>query len=205
MSEPEILHKIFVRYTSSDGSSPTEMHQSNSELVHAFPIALRDDATLALSAFPENPLPSGTFSARVADQTVVLPYRIYHNPTLIATVPLSSLQKELVDCLLTRHHDGLVREEHWTRIISHNHLWIPPFVLQLVGEYVIEILHVIRQNLHLLDTSIYREFLGKNPEFLAMTKQRVDSYWDCYYRNARKEEYVGFQLVNFLQTLVGKS
>jgi hypothetical protein len=181
------------------------MHQSNSELVHAFPVALRDDAALALSAFPESRLPLGTFSARVADQTVVLPYRIYHNPTLIDTVPLSSLQKELVDCLLTRHHDGQVREEHLTRIISRSHIWIPPFVLQLVGEYVIEILHVIRQNLDLLDTSIYREFLRENPKFFAVTKQRVDSYWHCYFRNSRKEEYVGFQLINFLQTLVGKS
>ena len=181
------------------------MHHSNSELVHAFPADLRDNAVLALSSFPENPQPSKTFSARVADQIVVLPDRIYHNPALIDTVPLNGLQKELVDCLLTRHYDGLVREEHLTRIISCNHIWVPPFVLQLVGEYVIAILHVIRQNLNLLDTSIYREFLQENPEFFAITKQRVDSYWDCYYRNFRREEYVGFELINFLQTLVGRS
>jgi hypothetical protein len=107
----------------------------------------RDNAVLALSAFPENPHPSNTFSARVADEIVVLPDRIYHNPAPIDTVPLNSVQKELVDCSLTRHHDGLVREEHLTRIISHNHIWIPPFVVQLAGEYVIEILHVMRHNL----------------------------------------------------------
>ncbi len=90
------------------------MHHSNSELVHAFPSDLRDDAVLALSAFPENPHPSNTFSARVADQIVVLPDRIYHNPALIDTVPLNALQKELVDCLLTRQCDGFVREKHLT-------------------------------------------------------------------------------------------
>jgi hypothetical protein len=113
------------------------MHHSNSELVHAFPADLLDNAVLALSAFPENPHPSKTFSARVADQIVVLPDRIYHDPALIDTVPLNTVQKELVDCLLTRHHDGLVREKHLTRIISRNHIWIPPFVVQLAGEYVI--------------------------------------------------------------------
>jgi hypothetical protein len=181
------------------------MHEANAGLVRAFPAALRDDAVLALSAFPEDPLPSETFAVRVAGQTVALPYRIYHNPTLIDTVPLNSLQKELVDCLLTRHHDGFVREEHLKRIISRNHVWIPAFVIQLVGEYVIAILHVIRQNVNLLDTSVYREFLEENPKFLAITKQRVDSYWNCYYRTCRREEYVGFQLMNFLQTLVERS
>jgi hypothetical protein len=179
------------------------MHQSNSELVHAFPEALRDDAVLALSAFPENPRPSNTFSATVADQVVALPLRIYHNPAMIDTVPLNSLQKELVDCLLTRHHDGIVRERHLTRIISLNHIWIPPFVIQLVGEYVIEILYVIRHNLNHLDASMYEEFLRANPELLGTTKRRVTSYWDCYYRNCGREEYVGFQLLDFLESLVG--
>jgi hypothetical protein len=181
------------------------MHRSNSELVHAFPADLRDNAVLALSAFPENPRPSKTFSARVGDQIVVLPDRIYHDPALIDTVPLNAVQKELVDCLLTRHHDGLVREKHLTRIISRNHIWIPPFVVQLAGEYVIEILHVIRHNLSVLDSSIYGEFLRTNPELFAVIKQRVASYWDCYYRNCRREEYVGFQVLDFLQSLVGKS
>jgi hypothetical protein len=90
-------------------------------------------------------------------------------------------------------------------VISLNHIWIPPFVVQLVGEYVIEILHVIRRNLNHLDTSIYERFLRTNPELLATTKQRVISYWNCYYRECRREEYVGFQLLDFLQSLVGNS
>jgi hypothetical protein len=151
--------------------------------------------------FPENPRPSKTFPATVADQVVVLPRRIYHNPTLIDTVPLNSLHKELVDCLLTRHHDGFVRERHLTRIISRNHIWIPPFVIQLVGEYVIEILHVIQHNLNHLDTLIYGEFLQVNPELFATTKRRVTSYWNCYYRNCRRDEYAGFQLLDFLESL----
>ena len=36
------------------------------------------------------------------------------------------------------------------------------FVVQLVGEYVIEILHVIANNIQNLDTKLYREFLVAN-------------------------------------------
>jgi hypothetical protein len=94
------------------------MHPSNSDLVHAFPAVLRDGAVRAVAVFPENPRISQTFLVRMADEVLVLPYRIYHNPGLINTASLTSVEKELVDCLLTRHHDGIVREEHLRRIIS---------------------------------------------------------------------------------------
>jgi hypothetical protein len=178
------------------------MHPSNSELVHAFPAGLRNDALLALSALPENPRLWNSFSVRVAGEVVALPYRIYHDPTLIDTASLTSLHGEMIDCLLTRHNDGFVRQDRLTRIISSGHSWTPPFVLQLVGEYVIEILRVIHQNLGKLNTSTYEQFLRMNPEFLARTEQRVISYWDCYYRNYRADEYVGFQVLQFFKDLV---
>lgn len=179
------------------------MHHSNDELVRAFPTALRDNAVLALSAFPENPHPSSTFSVRVADDVVALPYRIYHDPALIDTALLTSLQKELVDCLLTRHQDGFVRHERLTRIIAGNHIWNPPFVVQLVGEYIVEIIRVVHQNLGNLDIPIYEQFLRMNPKFLALTEQRVISYWNCYYRNYGKDEYAGFQVLKFFKAFVG--
>ncbi len=49
---------------------------------------------------------------------MTIPERVYHDATLIDTQRLSSLQKELVDCLLTRNHDGFVRQKHLERIIG---------------------------------------------------------------------------------------
>jgi hypothetical protein len=181
------------------------MHRSNNGLLRAFPAGLQDEAAVALSVFPENPRISPAFSVRVADESVVLPYRIYHNPGMIDTVSLNGVERELVDCLLTRHHDGVVREKHLSQIVSRDHIWIPPFVVQLVGEYVIEILHVIQQNLTLLNTSMYARFLRLNPELLKLTRQRVTSYWNCYYRSFRPEDYVGFQVLDFFETLVDSS
>ena len=65
------------------------------------------------------------------------------------------------------------------------------------------LLLVIHQNRASLDASMYRSFLKENPEFWAITKQRVLSYWDCYYRAVwRREDYVGFQLVDHFDSLL---
>ena len=106
---------------------------------------------------------------------------------------------------MTRHHSGFVREEHLARIVCRNHDWIPPFVIQLVGEYVIEIIHVIWKNSSNLDAQLYGKFLKDNPALLAITKQRVISYWDCYHRRQRREDYPGFQMLSLFDRLVGEN
>jgi hypothetical protein len=90
------------------------------------------------------------------------------------------MQWELLDCLFTRHHDGIVRQKHLALIICSHNIWVPCFVVLLVGEYVVEILQVIQENLTHLETSTYADYVRANPEFLALTEQRVISYWDCY-------------------------
>ena len=131
-----------------------------------------------------------------------IPYRFYHDATLIHTYKLSSLQKHLVDCILTRHRDGFVREKHLALVVNSRNTWVPPFVIQLLGEYVIEIIRVIHDNLEQLDTSPYIQFLQSNPDFLALTEKRVYSYWDCYYRSHRREDYIGFRVLHFFKELV---
>jgi len=140
---------------------------------------------------------------RVNGEAVSIPHRVYHDTALIHKDKLSNLQKLLVDCILTRHRDGFVRQEHLIRIVGSNHALVPPFVIQLLGEYVVEILQVIEANLRDLDEVLYAEFLRANPDFLALTEQRVISYWDCYYRfSFRKEDYPGFRAMHFFKQLV---
>jgi len=176
------------------------MHKSNESYVYAFPAALHGDVLAALAVLPENPRVFGTFSVRVGGEAVMLPERIYH-PTIAVADKLTPLQQELIHCLMTRHQDGFVRQEYLARIIGSRRPWVCPFVVKLVGEYVIEILQVIQQNLGGLDSSMYRHFLTENPEFLAITGQRVVSYWDCYYRDHRRGEYVGFQVLEYLRSI----
>ena len=176
------------------------MSYNNSDLAQSFPTSLRDDAVRVAAILPQPSRDTRAFSVQVSGETVLIPYRIYHDPALIAPDRLTPLQLELLDCLLTRHHSGFVREKHLNNILCSNHEWIPPFIVQLVGEYVIEILQVIRRNVHELDPEPYGRFLKDNPAFLRLTKQRVMSYWQCYHRGRwqRKEDYDGFQIMEIL-------
>ena len=178
------------------------MSHNNSDLANAFPSSLRADALQVVSVLPQPSWNTETFSVCVSGETLSIPYRIYHDPALIDRTCLTTRQGELLDCLLTRHHNGFIREEHLAVIICANNEWIPPFVVQLVGEYVVEILQVVSRNLDHLDPPLYRRFLRANPKFFALTKQRVISYWDCYYRWQRRADYVGFQIMTFMEHLV---
>ncbi len=179
-----------------------EVYLTGSELACAFPVAVRDDACFALSTLPATRLLGHNFSVLLGNEAVTLPTRIYNDPKLARTESLTDLQREFVDCLLTRHCNGFVREEHLLRIIRSEHVWVSPFVIQLVGEYVIEILRAIDQNLQNLNLSVYAGFLRANRGFFATTDRRVISYWNCYYRAQRREEYVGFHLLDFFRSLV---
>lgn len=171
------------------------------ELASAFPASLRQDALEACTTLPAVRALGRDFSIRLRDGVVRIPYRLHLDTTFIHVDFLTSLQKEIIDCLLTRHSNGFTRQRHLARIVGLSRNWIPPFVVQLAGEYVVEILDVICQSLPLLDTALYKEFLCSNPAFLDRTEQRITSYWDCYYRNVKREDYVGFKILGFLRSL----
>jgi len=179
----------------------TKTYLSADELASAFPAVLRQDALKACAAFPTVRALGRSFSVRVGGESVTIPCRVHFDPPLIRLLFLTSPQRELADCLLTRHTDGFVRQRHLARIIGLRRNWIPPFVVQLAGEYVIEILTLISERLPLLDRSLYGEFVRGNPAFLDLTGQRIMSYWDCYYRNVRREDYVGFKILEFFRSL----
>jgi len=163
---------------------------------------LRGEARAAIAAVPEDRYSANwrSFSVRLGEQALSIPYRIYVEPPSLQAGPLTALQSELLDCLFTRHHDGLVRQRHLERIIRSGNRWLPCYVIPLVGEYVVEILRVIQANLPYFNTSIYSDFVRANPRFLELTGKRVESYWNCYYRSIPKEEYPGFQIMEFLQS-----
>ncbi len=131
---------------------------------------------------------------RVDDEKLSIPYRIYPHDYEDAFPHLTETQSILYSCLLTRHHDGHVRQRHLERILSVHETWIVPFVLQLTGEYVIEILETIEAHLPMLDPELYGCFIRDNPAYFHTTQARMISYWDCYYRRLYKHpsEYVGF-------------
>ena len=142
-------------------------------------------AVVETAAYP----PLGIFSVTLAGEPLVIPYRIYEvppRPSLVAQ--LSPTARSMLHCLFTRHHDGRVRQEHVQALFDVDKAWVAPYVVALVGEYVVEVINVEHKGLSELQTSgswqrqLYGRFMAENSQFATLTSRRVTSYWNCYYR-----------------------
>jgi hypothetical protein len=170
-------------------------------LTKAFPSDMAAEVAAALAVVPDlqHPPTESVGPIRVVGESLEVPYRIY------SVVPhgierLSPVQQKILSCLHSRHNDGRTRQRHLERLFPSAEPWVPPFVVQLLGEYVIEIIEVLAAHSAELEGELYKQFVAENPCFMALTKQRVISYWDCYYRGRypRWAEYVGAQVLERL-------
>lgn len=154
--------------------------------------------------------PAGSFTVLVNGEPLNIPARMYNpEPQAPALRAFTANHRAVLACLYTRHHDGYVRQRHLGTILGLLDAWIPPFVVQLIGEYVVEILHDIAEGLRELDVegseqrTQYGAFVVENPGFFELTAQRVISYWNAYYRYEPpypdRANYPGFPLVSSLR------
>jgi hypothetical protein len=171
-----------------------------------FPAALAAEAAPILAALERDQLhpPYTPFAVRWGAEQLVIPQRVYYPTALLDTLAGRPQQQQaLIGCIFTRHCDGYVRERALRSVIGTEYPWVAPFVVQLAGEYVVEILEVIVANLDQLPRGAYAAFLAANPAFYATTKRRIVSYWDCYYRwkTPRFKEYAGAKIIAHLDQL----
>jgi len=124
------------------------------------------------------------FIVSVRTEQLSAPSRVYYQSDRLHSLIRSSTgdTKILAQCLGSRHWDGFVREECVRQLMLCDRPWVVPFVVQLLGEYVLEIVHAIASALPSVNRSTYGEFARENPELVAITGRRITSYWDCYYR-----------------------
>jgi hypothetical protein len=121
----------------------------------------------------------------IGEDEVKIPYRHYQDPA----EPVADPDAESVrQAWLTRSSDGQVRQHAVQSLLRAPAAWQVPYVLQLCGEYIIEIgrdiaeyaSRSLQRDPSMLDA--YRRFWRDNPEFVALTYARAASYWDAYYR-----------------------
>ncbi|MEU6415286.1 hypothetical protein [Microbispora sp. NPDC046933] len=171
----------------------------------AFPDALAHEVRAAVRVLPKARFsPVGSFRATVGDDRVTIPGRIYNPEVSPERLDgLTPLQRTILHCLYTRHHDGFVRQHHLKQIIGSLEPWVLPYVVHLVGEYVLEIVADIDAALGDLGVPgspahlAYSRFLTDNPRLFALMRQRVASYWACYHRGRfpRLADYPGHRLI----------
>jgi hypothetical protein len=117
-------------------------------LLAAFPKPIAGEIAPALGTMPPTrpAAPAPSFEVVTSLGPVLIPARIY-NDVPPDDASLSEVQRLGISCLYTRHLDGYVRERHLRSIVGSAEPWVVPIVVQLVGEYVVEIVDVIRQQL----------------------------------------------------------
>lgn len=162
--------------------------------------SLAEEAILSLELSADyNP---GQFSVRVQGETVTIPYRIYPLASVQATSGLASGCRQLARCLQTRGTNGFERQAALQDVLLMNVPWSIPFVMALVGEYVVEIIDDIHAALPQINPVLIAQFIQDNPGFYRLTRARVTSYWDCYYRRRfERSAYIGFQVLDELDDL----
>lgn len=125
----------------------------------------------------------------LANAVISLPARIYvaePSPELLQS--LGAAEEGVARCLLARHHDGFVRQRQINDLVRLSEPWSIPYVLALLGEYVIEIHQSLAETLVVAledDESrqhLYSELLRSNPEWWSLVQNRVVSYWATYHR-----------------------
>jgi hypothetical protein len=179
-------------------------------IYEAFPAALRADVAKVADAVPPSSFaPVGGFTVTVDGETVIIPHRIYSDVPPCETIPEGPLVRAISECLYTRHHDGHVRQRAVRALLTGPSAaapWAVPFVVQLVGEYVVEVIDEIAGLLTELDVGgsaqhdTYGRVLAANPEFMRLTRSRVVSYWNWGYRQhyRRLQDYPGYRLIETL-------
>jgi hypothetical protein len=167
--------------------------------VAAFPSRLAADVRAALEALPKGEHEptggEGSIELRVSGEPVRIPYRVYFpQPPARKLEALSRPQRRVVAALLTRHHDGHVRERWVEELLASPESWVPAFVVPLLGEYVIEIARAVQLRVSRRDET-YEAFAKENPAFCLKTCARMINYWALYYRQStpRFSDYPGYQ------------
>jgi hypothetical protein len=184
-------------------------------LLNAFPLTLHDDVTAVLDILPfdindvrlsggqvhkvDNLIHPNNLTVQLDAKPLTIPCRLYFNePDKAKENNLTDTQKTILNCIYLRHHDGYLRQRRLELLADKNEYWVTPFTLQLLGEYVFEILVVLDKYLtdkHLVN---YDRFINENPKYWQQTESRMISYWNEYYRRQfpKLKDYLGRQLAD---------
>jgi hypothetical protein len=120
-------------------------------------------------------------SVSVEGEALCIPYRLYY-PSAAVLAPREGIDALIAACLGSRLHDGFVREQCAGVLLRHPTPWTAPYVVALLGEYVVEIAWKIEAALAGAPLTTYAAFARQNPAFMATTTRRAISYWNEYYR-----------------------
>jgi hypothetical protein len=160
------------------------------------------EVQLSLSVDEQWPV-MGVREVQIDGETLHFPYRTYYSSSTLNRVIESTEDESRMYALAmcTRHWDGYVRQWAATELDPISYPWARAFAIQLLGEYVVEVAAVIEAKIEGTGLPPYLSFARENAAFLAITKRRATSYWDCYYRREYKSlgDYPSYRAIHAIQ------
>ncbi|MFP6818633.1 MAG: hypothetical protein VCA15_05095, partial [Acinetobacter sp.] len=101
--------------------------------------------------------------------------------------------------------NGFVRQRALERLLKTDLTsFMIPFIFQLLGEYVQEILEAIEPILDANNQGLFAAFMLQNPKYDQTTQSRIVSYWNEYYRikYLNFNDFIGYKILNKLKSFV---
>jgi hypothetical protein len=169
----------------------------------AFPFgiaALANAAASELSPFIDDTYRRPSEPICIKGKIIAVPQRLHFVGLSADSDRLNSLNPAS-HCLITRATDGRLRQQALRFVVDHQSSWVAPFVLVLLGEYVIEIVEDVRDALPVLDRSVYANLVRENRPSVQRLRAKATSYWNAYYRHRypQKRDYPGLQAIDEIE------
>jgi hypothetical protein len=178
------------------------------DLSLAFPAALRPTVSALTAGWDSGAHRHYSYTVTFAGETLTIPSRVYYFQGILWNIggERTPLERDIAWCLGTRHHSGYVREECLRRMLAAPQPWMAPFIVQLIGEYVVEIVEPIAAALPTLAPEMQAAlaaFVRDNPRYLKTIDSRAVNYWSYGYRHAypQRAAYPGLVAVAYLRGL----
>tara|TARA_R110000824_G_scaffold104214_2_gene247319 strand:+ start:19845 stop:20456 length:612 start_codon:yes stop_codon:yes gene_type:complete len=181
---------------------------SAEQLAQAFPISKRTQAekvsTLVLAKLHDR-IWTDRFQVQVTTEKMVIPSRLYFESGKKLGDHANVEELLMFQCLASRSNDGFQRQRANRELLKDIQTWSAPYIIALMGEYVFEILVDTSEAITTENIQKLLPFVSENPKYWNLTKQRVMSYWNVYYRwKYTRSEYVGIQIIQRIDDALAK-
>lgn len=135
----------------------------------------------------------------VCGEEVRIPYGVCFGAPELSDAQ-SPLEKAMIHCVYTRHHDGYRREAHVEQVLLSPSVWAAPYLMRLLGAPVVQIIERIESGLTDAWVGQLRDFAGENEDFMRLTRARARSYWWFYRHQFRTvEDYPALRILSRLE------
>ena len=177
------------------------------KILNAFPKSIEKDVEEVISLLSQRMFeihPEVVHDVILNNEKLSIPERLYFDEIDNEERALSDLQNVILNCLYLSNQNGYIRQRRLEKLNGKNEYFIMPFVVQVLGEYVVEILEVLEKQINENTMYNYHNFINENPSLWQKTEKRIVSYWNAYYRREypKLKDYVGAKIIKRIKKSV---